>query len=138
MHFSRGTDVLIMMKESTSKCTATVDLLNADRETGSWRELWAGAVAVNEICVKNGKAGMSSEGRSPLLSPCTGIIELTLSDMQVPKVDYLLNWRENSGFWILMWLIHRYARCMYSDRKWLASSFEPKSGRWLVRYTIHE
>ena len=78
-----------MIKVSTSKCTATVDLLNADSEKCSWRELWAGAVAVNELCVKKGKPGMSTgHGRSPLLSPCTGTIELTINHMQVPKVDY--------------------------------------------------
>ena len=90
--------MLTIIKVSTSKCTATIDLLNADSETSSWRELWAGAVAVNDMCVKKGKAGMSvAPGRSPLLSHSTGTIELTTSDMQVPRVDYLLNWREISG-----------------------------------------
>ena len=56
-------------KVSTGRCTATVDLLNADRETSSWHEIWAGAVAVNAMCVKKGRAGKSFvPGRSPLPS----------------------------------------------------------------------
>ena len=77
----------------TSRCTATVDILNADRDKSSWHELWAGAVAVNELCVKRGRAGVSfGLGRSPFLFPSTDIIPLTTSDMQVLRVDYSLNW----------------------------------------------
>ena len=110
-------------KVSTSKCTATVDLLNGDDETSSWRELWAGAVAVNDMCVKKGKAGMSlGHGRSTLLSPSTGTIELTTSDMQVPKVDYLLNWREGSGFFDIG-AVNPSVRQMYVFRPEMARYF---------------
>lgn len=109
-----GPTGLIIRKVSASKCTATVDLLNADKQTSSWRELWAGAVAVNDMCVKKGKAGASfGQGRLPLLFPSTGIITLTTSDDQVPRVDCLLNWRQISDFVILVRVTpYRYARCM--------------------------
>ena len=44
---------------SGSTCAATVDLVDGVEESGSWYELWEGAVAVYEMCVKRGKAGIS-------------------------------------------------------------------------------
>lgn len=45
--------------EPEGVCTAVVDLEDDKDDTGSWLDLWAGAVAVNAMCVKDGKAGMS-------------------------------------------------------------------------------
>ncbi len=39
---------------------AIVDVENRDRVTGRWFDLWAGAVAVNGMCVTRGLAGTSS------------------------------------------------------------------------------
>ena len=41
----------------SGKCTATVDFEKGDTDRSSFYELWAAAVAVNTICVANGKAG---------------------------------------------------------------------------------
>lgn len=45
--------------ESQHVCTATVDLIDQEADSCSWTDLWAGAVAVDRMCVQNGKAGMS-------------------------------------------------------------------------------
>ena len=53
-----------------TKCTLTVDLLAvSDQDNGIWRKLWAAAVAINTMCVRKGKSGISrGQGRSPLPS----------------------------------------------------------------------
>ena len=56
-------------KESIRGCTAEVKILDVITERCSWRNVWAAAVAVNEKCVKKGKAGIAfGLGKSPFLS----------------------------------------------------------------------
>lgn len=38
---------------------AVIDIVSRDQVTGRWFDLWAGAVAVNAICVASGYAGTS-------------------------------------------------------------------------------
>jgi hypothetical protein len=38
---------------------AVVDLVSRDQVTGRWFDLWAGAVAINAICVASGYPGTS-------------------------------------------------------------------------------
>lgn len=45
--------------EPQDVCTATIDLIDQEADMCSWSDLWAGGVAVDKICVQNGKAGMS-------------------------------------------------------------------------------
>jgi len=40
-----------------SRCVVSVDTLPLTAE-GAWFDLWAGAVAVDALCVSQGKAGM--------------------------------------------------------------------------------
>ncbi len=40
-------------------CTARIDLEDEEDDTASYLDLWAGAVAVDRMCVNEGKAGMS-------------------------------------------------------------------------------
>jgi len=40
-------------------CTARIDLEDDKDDTASYLDLWAGAVAVDRMCVNEGKAGMS-------------------------------------------------------------------------------
>lgn len=56
-----------------STCTAIVDLIDEVEDTGTWFELWAGAAAVIEMCVKHGKAGISfGNGRNGQLMVSLG------------------------------------------------------------------
>ena len=42
--------------EAEGVCTVMVNL---EDETGTWMNLWGGKVAVDVVCVKDGKAGIS-------------------------------------------------------------------------------
>ena len=42
---------------ATGFCSAVVDLEEGEADTSSWYAMWMAAVAVNEICVQNGRAG---------------------------------------------------------------------------------
>lgn len=42
-----------------SSCTATINLVDEVKDTGTWFQLWEGAAAVTEMCVRRGKAGIS-------------------------------------------------------------------------------
>lgn len=42
-----------------SSCTATISLVDEVKDTGTWFQLWEGAAAVTEMCVRRGKAGIS-------------------------------------------------------------------------------
>lgn len=54
-------------------CTITVELMDEVEDTASWFELWEGAVAVSEMCVKQGKAGISfGNGRDGRLTVSLG------------------------------------------------------------------
>lgn len=60
----------------------TIDLRDDDTDLGSWLELWAGVVAVNEICVKKGKAGISfGNGKSP--KDCVDAVTLVVEKFRV-------------------------------------------------------
>lgn len=41
---------------------ARVDVVDGDTVLGRWFELWTGAVAISAICVRLGKAGVSTLG----------------------------------------------------------------------------
>lgn len=70
-------------KESIRGCTAEVKILDVNTETCSWRNVWAAAVAVNEKCVKKGKAGIAfGLGESPFLFPYVSTVALMAGDMQ--------------------------------------------------------
>ena len=62
--FSIGFFCILLIKRrriASETCFVTVDLVpGADTEIGSWWTLWAGAVAVQELCVKYGNWGYSS------------------------------------------------------------------------------
>lgn len=66
-------------------CTAIVDFAEGDTDNSSWFEMWAAAVAVDEMCVTKGKAGAAH-----------GLGELTHS-LPVPLKDALLTCRCNVG-----------------------------------------
>ena len=42
---------------ATGFCSAVIDLEEGEAGKSSWHEMWMAAVAVNEICVQNGRAG---------------------------------------------------------------------------------
>ena len=46
-----------LLSTESGDCTSAVDLVEGDTDNSSWNEMWAAAVAVEEICVKKGKAG---------------------------------------------------------------------------------
>lgn len=46
-----------LLESESGDCTSVVDLVDGDTDNSSWFEMWAAAVAVDEICVKHGKAG---------------------------------------------------------------------------------
>ena len=52
----------------SGKCTATVDFEKGDTDRSSFYELWTAAVAVNTICVANGKAGAAFRLGESILS----------------------------------------------------------------------
>ena len=65
-HYKSATYVL-------GECTATVDFETGDTDRSSDFEMWAAAVAVNTICVANGKAGAAfGLGESILSHMCRG------------------------------------------------------------------
>lgn len=45
------------MSNAPGTCTAIIDFAGGDTDESSWIEMWAAAVAVNEMCVTKGKAG---------------------------------------------------------------------------------
>ena len=49
-------------------CVATVDFFEADTDKGSWLEIWAAAVAVNELCIVKGTAGTAFDLGNLILS----------------------------------------------------------------------
>ena len=42
-------------------CVLTVNLAHGIREKCTWLDLWRGAIAVDKMCVQNGKTGVSFE-----------------------------------------------------------------------------
>ena len=52
-------------------CIATINFFEGDADKGSWIEMWAAAVAVNELCVVRGIGGSAFDlGNLILCIPC--------------------------------------------------------------------
>ena len=49
----------VKCSEPEGLCTVIIDLEDQEDDSCSWADLWAGAVAVEKICVQKGKAGMA-------------------------------------------------------------------------------
>ena len=50
---------------ATGMCTAVIDFEDGEAEKSSWIEMWRATVAVNDICVQNGKAGTAHDLGEP-------------------------------------------------------------------------
>ncbi len=53
---------------ASRSCIAEVQLVETDKVKCSWYELWAGAVAVNKLCVEVGESGISYGHGKPITS----------------------------------------------------------------------
>ena len=49
----------------TGFCSAVIDLQEGEADKSSWHAMWMAAVAVNEICAQNGKAGTAHDLGEP-------------------------------------------------------------------------
>lgn len=58
----------IPFQPASGTCTATIDFEEGDTDKASWYEMWMAAVAVNEMCVKKGKAGAAFDLGKLILS----------------------------------------------------------------------
>ena len=50
---------------ATGFCSAVIDAEEGEADYSSWHEMWMAAVAVNDICVQNGKAGTAHKLGEP-------------------------------------------------------------------------
>lgn len=53
---------------ASRSCIVEVQLVETDNVKCSWYELWAGAVAVNKLCVEVGESGISYGHGKPVMS----------------------------------------------------------------------
>ena len=48
-----------MDAENVNLCTETINIVEGDRDQCSWLDLWRAAVAVEKLCVRNGRTGVA-------------------------------------------------------------------------------
>lgn len=64
----RARYLVIVRSTASRKCTAIFGFATGDIERSSWYEMWAAVAAINELCVKKGKAGAAFRLGESILS----------------------------------------------------------------------